>query len=160
MCSVFKTLEIIFLFCTCLYIDNGEQTSSQRKSCCLSGKLLCLHVNFVFRSRKRNPSVSSVCLGYEASSLCVSLSMPKIPNKELKTNRDNTATVYSFAFRFKIHSSQTGHWKGQSGSLPPGYFIFGLYFFVTCPLGLVDLFHLLAHCLVSKKVSVKYWVTF
>ena len=32
--------------------------------------------------------------------------------------------------------------------------------FVTCPLGLVDLFHLLAHCLVSKKVSVKYWVTF
>ena len=48
MCSVFKTLEIIFLFCTCLYIGNGEQTSSQRKSRCLSGKLHCL--NFVFPS--------------------------------------------------------------------------------------------------------------
>ena len=90
MCSVFKILEIIFLFCTCLYIDNGEQTSSQRKSRCLSGKL--------------HETLSSVCLGYEASSLSVSLSMPKVPNKELKTNKDNTASVYSFAFRFKIYS--------------------------------------------------------
>ena len=95
MCSVFKTLEIIFLFCTCLYIDNGEQTSSQRKSRCLSGKLHCLYVNFVFPAE--NETLGAVCFGYEASSLSVSL-------KELKTNKDNTATVYSFAFRFKIHS--------------------------------------------------------
>ena len=138
MCSVFKTLEIIFLFCTYLYIDNGEQTSSQRKSRCLSGKLHCLHVNFV----------------YEASS------MPKVPNKELKTNKDNTASVYSFAFRFKIYSLQTGHWKEQSFSLPLGYFICGLYFFCDLSSWASDLLHLLAHCLVSKKVSVKYWVTF
>ena len=52
-----------------------------------------------------NETLSSVCLGYEASSLSVSLSMPKVPNKELKTNKDNTASVYLFAFRFKIHSS-------------------------------------------------------
>ena len=102
MCSVFKTLEVIFSFCTCLYIDNGEQTSSQRKSRCLSGKLHCLHVNFVFPAE--NETLGSVCLGYEASSLSVSLSMPKVPNKELKTNKDNTGSVYSFTFRFKIHS--------------------------------------------------------
>ena len=70
---------------------------------CLGSCTAYNYVNFVFPAE--NETLSSVCLGYQASSLCVSLSMPKIPNKELKTNRDNTATVYSFAFRFKIHSS-------------------------------------------------------
>ena len=69
---------------------------------CLGSCTAYNYVNFVFPAE--NETLSSVCLGYEASSLSVSLSMPKVPNKELKTNKDDTASVNSFAFCFKIHS--------------------------------------------------------
>ena len=49
------------------------QTSSQRKSRRLSGKLHCL--NFIFPTK--NKTLGPVCLGYEASSSSVSLSMLK-----------------------------------------------------------------------------------
>ena len=52
-----------------------RQSSSQRKSRRLFGKLHCL--NFVFPAE--NETLNLVCLGYEASSSSVSLSMLKVP---------------------------------------------------------------------------------
>ena len=52
-----------------------RQTSSQGKSRRLSGKLHCL--NFVFHAENETPG--PVCLGCEASSSSVSLSMLKVP---------------------------------------------------------------------------------
>ena len=52
-----------------------RQSSSQRKSRRLSGKLHCL--NFVFPAE--NETLGPVCLGCEASSSSVSLSMLKVP---------------------------------------------------------------------------------
>ena len=54
-----------------------RQSSSQRKSRRPSGKLHCL--NFVFPAE--NETLGPVCLGYEASSSSVSLSMLKVPIK-------------------------------------------------------------------------------
>ena len=56
-----------------------RQTSSQRKSRRLSGKLHCL--NFVFPAK--NETLGPVFLGYEASSSSVSLSMLKVPTMNL-----------------------------------------------------------------------------
>ena len=52
-----------------------RQSSSKRKSRRLSGKLHCL--NFVFPAE--NETLGPVCLGCEASSSSVSLSMLKVP---------------------------------------------------------------------------------
>ena len=55
--------------------DRNEKSSLQRKSRLLSGKLYCL--NFVFPAE--NETLGPVCLGCEASSSSVSLSMLKVP---------------------------------------------------------------------------------
>ena len=65
-----------------------RQTSLQRKSRRLSGKLHCL--NFLFPTE--NETLGPVCLGCEASLSCVSLSMLKVPISMGKT------TVRSLCF--------------------------------------------------------------
>ena len=58
-----------------------RQSSSQRKSRRLSGKLHCL--NFVFPAE--NETLGPVCPGHEASSSSVSLSMLKVPFASVST---------------------------------------------------------------------------
>ena len=81
-------------------------------------------------------------------------------NKELKTNEDNIASVYSFAFCFEIYDPL----EGVEWLLTRWVYFFWVFFlfFLTSDLSswASDLFHLLALCLVSKKVSVKYCTKF
>ena len=64
-----------------------RQSSSQRKSRRLTGKLHCL--NFVFPAKK-NETLGPVCLGCKTLSSSVSLSMLKVPIKEVTSTSLNS----------------------------------------------------------------------
>ena len=80
---VLKAIEFITSDISVFYSHNKtltRQTSSQRKIRRLSGKLHCL--KFVFSAE--NETLGPVCLGCEASSSSVSLTMLKVPTNFLK----------------------------------------------------------------------------
>ena len=161
MCSVFKTLGIIFLFCTCLYIDNGEQTSSQRKSRCLSGKLHCLYVNFVFGRENETLAQSASVMKRRRCPFRFRCLRSLIKNWKRTKIPQQVFIRLHFVLKYIVYRLDTG--RSRVAPYPLGIFFLGfLSFFLTSDLSswASDLFHLLAHCLVSKKVSVKYCVTF
>ena len=62
-----------------------------------------------------------------------------------------------FVSKYIVYRLDTG--RSRVAPYPLGIFFWALF---LCDLSswASDLFHSLAHCLVSKKVSVKYWATF